>query len=181
MSEIYDKVNADQDPLRKLISKIPGFSGYIERENRRSSDKLLRGVTANRFEGHWKYISSLQKDLINQGEIQYIDDLESAAIKLRQFIDRVRNASYGYSGFFDAVKINEAELARIYEYDLSLLDMEEEVGRAVSNVETSIGTEGLPASIRHLIGLAQQCVDMFNRRSEVIMAGDEIPPQPSEE
>jgi len=181
MSEIYDKVNADQDPLRKLISKIPGFSGYIERENRRSSDKLLRGVTANRFEEHWKYISSLQKDLISQGEIQYIDDLETAAIKLRQFIDRVRNASYGYSGFFDAVKINEEELARIYQHDLSLLEMEEEVGRAVSNVEASIGTEGLPASIRHLISLSQQCVDMFNRRSEVILAEDNVPPQLTEQ
>ena len=181
MSEIYGKVNADQDPLRKLISKIPGFKGYIERENRRSSDKLLRGVIADRFEEHWKYISSLQKELISQGEIQYIDDLETAAIKVRQFVDRVRNASYGYAGLFDAVKINEEELARVYEYDLSLLDMSEDVGRAVSNVETSIGSEGLPASIRHLVSLAQQCVDMFNRRSEVILAEDQVPPQATEQ
>jgi len=181
MSEIYGKVNADQDPLRKLISKIPGFKGYIERENRRSSDKLLRGVIADRFEEHWKYISSLQKELISQGEIQYIDDLETAAIKVRQFVDRVRNASYGYAGLFDAVKINEEELTRVYEYDLSLLDMSEDVGRAVSNVETSIGSEGLPASIRHLVSLAQQCVDMFNRRSEVILAEDQVPPQATEQ
>ena len=181
MSEFYNKVNADQDPLRKLISKVPGFKGYIERENRRSSDKLLRGVIADRFEEHWKYVSGLQRELISQGEIQYIDDLESAAIKLRQFIDRVRNASYGYAGLFDAVKVNEEELARLYEYDLSLLEMAEDIGRAVSNVETSIGTEGLPAAIRHLTGLAQQCVDLFNRRSEVMLAGDENLPEVSDQ
>jgi hypothetical protein len=39
-----------------------------------------------------------------------VDDLEGAAIKLRQFIDRVRTASYGYAGFFDAVKVRSEEL-----------------------------------------------------------------------
>ena len=175
MSDIYGKVNADQDIFKKLVSKIPGFSGYVERANRRASDKLLREVIADRFEEQWKYISGLQRELISQGEIQYIDDLEAAAIKLRQFIDRVRTASYGYAGFFDAVKVNEEELAQIYQHDLSLLDMVDEVSRAVGNVETSIGTEGLPAAIRHLVSLSQQCVDMYNRRSEVIL-GDQQPP-----
>jgi len=181
MSDFFDKVVGEQDAFKKLIAKIPGFNGYVERGDRRMSDKLLREQVALEFETQYQRVSGLQRDLISQGGLAYIDDLEAAAIKLRQFIDRVRNASYGYSGFFDAVKINEEELARIYQHDLSLLEMEEEVGRAVSNVEASIGTEGLPASIRHLISLSQQCVDMFNRRSEVILAEDNVPPQLTEQ
>lgn len=173
MGDIFEKVNSDQDIFKKLLSKIPGFSGYIERTNRRASDKLLREMVSNRFEEQWKYISGLQTELISQGEIGYIDDLERSAIKLRQFIDRVRTASYGYAGFFDAVKVNEEELAKIYAYDLALLDLADEVSHAAGNVESSIGTEGLSAAIRHLTSLSQQCVDTYNRRSEVILAGEE--------
>lgn len=168
MSDIFDKVTGDQDFIKKLFAKIPGFKGYIEREDRRSSDKLLRDNVANEFETLYQRVSSLQRDLISQGEIGYIDDLEVGALKLRQFIDRVRTASYGYAGIFDAIKINQDELAQVYEYDYALLAMSGEVSSAIDNVETSIGTEGLDASIRHLTTVSQQCVDAFNKRSEVM-------------
>jgi len=169
MSDLFDRVTADQDIFKKIFSKIPGFSGYIERQNRRASDKLLRESVANHFEQLWQRISSIQKDLISQGSIEYIDDLESPAIKLRQFIDRVRTASYGYSGFFDAIKINEEELTQVYQYDYTLLQLEDVVGRAIDNVETSIGSDGLPAAIRNLTNTARQCVEAFDKRTEVMI------------
>ena len=122
MSDLFDKVTSSQDIFKKILGKIPGFGGYIERENRRSADKLLRDTIAGKFEEVWKRISAVQKDLVNQGAIEFLDDMESSAIKYRQFIDRVRNASYGYSGLFDAVKINETELAQIYQYDFEMLN-----------------------------------------------------------
>jgi len=171
MSDLFGRITDNQDVIRKLLSKIPGFNGYIERENRRASDKLLREAIADRFEQQWQRISALQTELISTGGIMFVDDLERAAIKVRQFVDRIRHASYGYAPFFDAVKIREEELAKVYEYDLTLLNSVDEVGRAVDNVETSIGTDGLPASIRNLTSLAQQAVDAFNLRSEVLMGG----------
>ena len=168
MSDIFQQVSGDQDPIKKILAKIPGFKGYIERGDRRMSDKLLRDMIANEFETLYQRVSSLQRDLISQGEIGYLDDLEAAAIKLRQFIDRVRTASYGYAGLFDAIKIKEEELAQVYEYDNALLALSEQVQSAIDNVETSIGTEGLNAAIRHLITVSQQCVDAFNKRSEVM-------------
>ena len=155
MSDLFDRVTGDQDIFKKLFSKIPGFSGYIERQNRRASDKILREAVANKFDLLQQRISSLQRDLISQGEITMIDDLEAAAIKLRQFTDRVRTASYGYSGFFDAVKINEEELATVYQYDLALLNSGDEIDQSIDNVEASIGTDGLPAAIRNLTNLSR--------------------------
>ena len=171
MSDLFDQVTGDQDIFKKLASKIPGFNGYIERQNRRAADKLLRETIADHFEALYKRVSALQTDFISQGEILYVDDLEKAAIKLRTFIDKIRRASYGYSGFFDAVKVNEEELARVYEYDNALLDLEDEVGHAINNVEASMGSEGLPSSIRHLTSKAQDCLDAFNSRDEVMQQG----------
>lgn len=168
MSDLFEKVTGDQDIFKKLASKIPGFKGYIERSNRRAADKLLREQVADRFEELWQRVSAMQVDFISQGEILYVDDLEKAAIKLRTFIDKVRRASYGYSGFFDAAKVNEEELARVYEYDNAMLDLVDEISRAIDNIEASMGTDGLPASIRNLVTKAQDCITVFNRRDEVM-------------
>ena len=173
MSDLFNRITDDQDIIRKLFSKIPGFNGYVERENRRAADKILREAVADRFEELWQRISSIQTDLISAGGLEYMDDIERAAIKIRQFIDRIRHASYGYSPFFNATKVNEAELAKVYEFDSALFDNVDIVGRAIDNVETSIGTDGLPAAIRHLTSLSQETVDMYNQRSEVLMGGVE--------
>jgi len=168
MSDLFEKVTGDQDIFKKLASKIPGFSGYIERSNRRAADKLLRETIADRFEELYQRVSTLQTDFISQGELQYVDDLEKAAIKIRTFIDKIRRASYGYSGFFDATKVNEEELTRVYEYDNAMMDLVDEVGRAIDNVEASMGTDGLPAAIRNLVSKTKDCIMVFNRRDEVM-------------
>jgi hypothetical protein len=171
IEQLFEKVQSDMDPFKKIASKIPGFSGYIERQSRRDADKLLRDQIADRFDEQWQRISALQRQFISEGEIAYVDDLEAAAIKLRQFIDRVRRAPRGYSSMFEAVKINEDELAQLYVYDAAMLELVDEVSRAIDNVEASIGSDGLPAALRNLSSVAQQCVEVYNRRSEAVYAG----------
>jgi hypothetical protein len=173
MSDILGRVTNDQDIFKKLLGKIPGFSGYVDRNNRRSADKLLRETVASRFDELGQRISAIQRDLISQGGLSWVDDMEGAAIKLRQFTDRVRTASYGYAGFFDAVKINSEELAQIYQYDLALLQSGDEVQSAIENVEASLGTDGLGAAIRSLVQKSADCVSAFDKRSQVILGGSQ--------
>ena len=167
--QIYGKVTEDMDPFKKILNKVPGFGGYIERQKRRDSDKLIREYLFDQFRKLEGRVSRMQRDFISQGEIKYVDDLEATAIKLRTFADRIKTAARGYSGLFDAVNVNEAELTQIYEYDSSMLDLVDEVDRAIDNVESSVGTDGLPAAIRHLETKAGDCIQAFNDRENVIL------------
>jgi hypothetical protein len=169
--QLFGKVSSDIDPFKKILNYIPGFKGYIERQKRRDADKLLRDTIANRIEEKWARISALQRDFISRGEIALVDDLEAAAIKLRTFADRIRRAPRGYSSLFEAVKINEEELAQLYQYDASMLELSDSVGRAIDNIEASIGTDGLAAAIRNLVSVTQQCIDVYDRRDEVVTIG----------
>ena len=171
MSDLFDRVTSQQDPLKKLMAKIPGFKGYIARADRRSADKLLREIISDQFQALWQRLSSIQRDLVNAGRIDVMDEVEIAAVRLRQFIDRIKTAAYGYSGFFDAVKVNEAELEKVYQYDLTLVSMGGEVSSAIDNLEASMDTDGFPASIRNLNQKTQDCLDAFNKRSEVMKLG----------
>jgi hypothetical protein len=170
MDEFFQKVTSQQDPFKRLGSLIPGFKGYIERQNRRDADKLLRDTVARRFDEQWRRASQLQVEMVSSGMIQYVDDMERAALQLRTFIDKITTAPRGYSGLFDAVKINENELEAIYQYDAAFFDLAEQVGRALDNVEASLGDEAaLPAAIRNVTSIARMAVETYNRRMEVVI------------
>lgn len=169
MDDFFRKVTTMQDPFKKLASYIPGFSGYVERQNRRDADKILRDTVARRFEEQWKRASQIQTDMVSNGMIAYVDDMEKAAINLRTFIDKISAAPRGYSGLFDAVKINEKELEAIYQFDAAFFDLAEQIARANDNVEASMGDEtALPAAIRNLTTLARLANETYNKRSEAV-------------
>ena len=155
MSDLFEKVTNAQDIFKNLASKIPGFGGYVERQNRRAADKLLRETVANRYEELYSRASALQAELVSGGMISQVDDMEKAVIKIRTFIDKISKAAYGASGLFDAVKINEEELAKLYAFDNAFLADE----------------AALPAAIRNLTTLAREAVTTFEKRGEVITSG----------
>ena len=169
MTDMYQNVTGQLDPFKRLASNIPGFKGYIERQSRRDADKLVRDTVARRFTELWTRASNLQKELIGAGKIEFVDDMEQAALQLRTFIDKISTAARGYAGFFDAVKINEKELEQLYNFDLAFLDLSDQVSHALDNVEASLADEAaLPAAIRNIISLARQAVETLNRRTEAI-------------
>ncbi len=169
VSDPLGKITEGEDLIGKVRNFLAGFMGYVDRENRREADKLLRETIAQRYEEQWGRISELQRQLVSEGQLELVDDLEAATIKLRAFVDRVKGASYGYAGFFDAVRIHSDELVKVYEYDIALLEGAQNIANAVDNVAASIGSDGLPAAIRNLITLSQEAIDAYNRRDEVIL------------
>ena len=169
MSDFFEKVSSQVDPFKKLVSYIPGFSGYVERQNRRDADKLLRETVARRFDEQSVRASRLQAEMAGNGMLMYVDDMERATLALRTFIDKISGAARGYSGMFDAVKINEKELEAIYQFDAAFFDLADQIKNGLDNVEASMGDESaLPAAIRNITSLARLAVETFERRAEVV-------------
>jgi hypothetical protein len=168
MSDLFDTVKGGQDIFKKLLSYIPGFSGYIERTNRRAADKLLREQVALKYNELAARTSRLQKDIAEAGQIDFLDDIDSVGLKMRTFADRIKNASYGYSGFFDAVKINEKELEKIYAFDTAFFMLADQISSGLDNVEAAVAGEGLKAAIRAVNSLARQAGETYDRRYESI-------------
>ncbi len=170
MTDPLDKITDGKGIVAKIRNFLSGFIGYVEAGERRTADKMLREQISQRFEEQWGRVSEIQREFISSGNLELVDDLEAAAIKLRTFADRIKTASYGYSGFFDAVNIDKDEILKLYEYDLELLEKSDQIGRAIDNIHHSIGTEGLPAAIRNLVSASQEVIDIYNRREEVILS-----------
>ena len=81
------KITAGDDLLGKIRNTLSGFIGYFDRENRREADKLLRTTIANRYEQQWSRISAIQRQMMESGQLESVDQLEAAALKLATRIE----------------------------------------------------------------------------------------------
>lgn len=122
MNDQLEKARERRNFLERLGSKIPGFSGYLEREMRREVDKLQRDWLADQVDRARFAINGKIREWSREGRLANLDRASSVEKALDRLANRIRHADYGSSGFFDAVKIGQSELDRIYEFDLALTE-----------------------------------------------------------
>ncbi len=106
---LMDKARAGQNALEQIANAIPGFAGYRDRELRRDADRLEREHLADRLETCKKGLNEAATAVSRSGNLDGINDIETARKRLDKVIARIRHADRGYSGFFDPVKVDEGD------------------------------------------------------------------------
>jgi hypothetical protein len=167
--------------MERLADRVPGYRGYADKEHRRDTDKLEREHLADRVRAVKTPLGDVVRDLSGAGRLFEVGPVERVIKKLDRVENRIRYASYGYSGFFDAVKVQEAELDSIYRFDLSLVqrvDALEEKARGLrAQAETAAG---LKAAAADLEGALDEFEHYFDGRHNAVNSfgqGQE-PPSP---
>lgn len=124
--------SSEKNFVEKFLDLIPGLSGYRKREDRRTTDKRLREYLAGRIDIARKKIGDLKLELTNEGKLSELDKIGNIEKKLVKIGDTIRFVSYGYSGLFDQLKIDEDELDILYNHDLKFVETIEELENAIS-------------------------------------------------
>lgn len=146
MDRLLDKARSSQNALERLVNMIPGFSGYREKDLRRTADGLQREHLARRLEETKKPLNDLSLAKSREG-LGAMNEIETARKRLDKVIARIRFAERGYSGFFDAVKVDENLLAKAYEFDLGLLQDVEAISQAAGEARKTSATQPLISAI----------------------------------
>jgi len=172
MVDIKGIIESGKGGLEKLISSIPGYKGYKDKDVRRDADKVLRTYVADQLDGQRRRLSELQLQLVSSGQLDLLDDLDAAVKKIQILVDRIRTAAYGYTGFFNVIKVKEAQLDALYNFDNALLEEVGKVAAAVEQVKKAIAAkENLAESIADCVTVAQEANYTFDRREEAILQG----------
>ncbi|MGD8967629.1 MAG: hypothetical protein PVI07_08985 [Anaerolineae bacterium] len=170
MVDIYGKAEEQRNALQKVVDSIPGWGGYQKRQRRREADKLLRQMLADKLGEQRRRLDKAQKELLGHGRLDLLDDVESAVTQLKTFTDRIRFASYGYAGLFDAVKIREEELKQIYDFDAALIEYVERLDTANDHLRSAISEgQGLEEVLDVIEEIVREANDTFDRREHLIL------------
>ena len=150
MTDGVESARERRNLLERLGAKIPGFSGYLEREMRREVDKMQRDWLAERLDRTREALQRRIRDWSRSGNLANLDLASSVDKRLDRIANRIRHADYGITGFFDAVKIYEPELERLYAFDLALVDEVEALARRTDDLPGTAAEPELPQIVFRL-------------------------------
>lgn len=171
VEDLYEKIKGESTSLGKLLEKIPGLRGYMERGRRREADQLLRETIAASLEQSRLNLSGVHRELSRDIVLamDYAEELGSADTKLMGLIGKIKDAPQGYAGFFDAVKVKEEDLARIYAFDESMLNHVDAINESIDALSTAVTTGGdIDATLRRLNTVLAMANEDWAGRDNVI-------------
>lgn len=155
---------SEKNFLEKIASHVPGIAGYRDREGRRETDRRLREFLAGRVEEGRQSVNRIRQLVIDSGALGLMNDVGRLDRELQKAASSLRYADYGFSGFFDQVKIGEAELDRVYAFDQALLG---DVNQMVSRLQETTKEAPDAATLADLAGLAEELDRKIVRRKEI--------------
>ena len=170
LGDLTEKIQASANKFEKLVATIPGYAGYKQKEQRREADKLLRLHVAHAYEAQLQRANKLQYDLSAQGALRVIVAVDRAVTKLQMLIDRIRSASYGYAGLFDAVKVDEAALDALYNFDEAMLDGVQVVATRLDKLAELAAGDGVTMTdVNELVAELDTLNATLGQRQDVVL------------
>ena len=151
-SNIFDKIG----------SLIPGYKGYVARDEFRNTDKKLREHLARIIQQAESLIVLHQKTLIDANEMQSCKEWEISRKSLNTLFSKIKNNTYGESSFFSENQLKEEELEKIYGYDL-------EISERISLISKTAQEEiNQPLSSGFIIQQIREIESIFIKRLDFI-------------
>ena len=122
MPDLRQKVEEDRGFIKKIQSVIPGYAGYRRREDIRAADDLLRIQLSERMGRARFEVEKCRKALVDAMLTEQLDRLGQLINKFKTVEGAVRHAEGGYTGISAQIRIEEAELDQLYEFDYNMIN-----------------------------------------------------------
>lgn len=169
MVDLYQDIVNNRGTLRNWMDKVPGLRGYMDKGDRRTADRMLREHIAGQLEQRLNRFTALEKKIIKAGGMSLMSDTNEAKTKFQTYISKVKAAPPGYSGFFAAVKVDEAAMDELYAFDEAQVRYIERMDGLLNDLETAIGSgENIGQAIQAVYNLAEEAIQAFSLREDVL-------------
>ena len=156
--------------VESILRRIPGFRGYLEKEYRRESDELQRKWLADRLGVAKSDLDRLSQKLVDAVRIDDIPKIDRLRNRLEKLIGRIAGAVQGYSGVFDLVRIDESVLDKVYDHDVTMMELTEKTAAAVESLSPS--DPDLSTSLDNVIAQVDALDNTFNAREQILKGLD---------
>ena len=175
MSDKNDELSNVQGQMslpEKIAAFVPGFRGYKEKELRRESDRLIRNHLYLKLSIEKTDLREIEQKLADRRYFDVLTDMDRLLAKMDRVVEKINHASYGYSGFFDAVKVKEENLDHMIDFDNKLLDginaLTTEIDAFKADLASGV-TTNLKTRVQNVTDKLESLENTFDQRNEVIL------------
>ncbi len=155
--------------IETVIKGLPGVRGYVKKELRRDADWGVRQMLATRLMEQKEKLLNIQKGMLKAGGLEGLDEIDGVVRNLQTLIDRIKTASQGYAGLFDAERIGEGQLAALHRFDVALT---EEIAKITDTIATLADAEEKSNPLAAVATAVAEMNSLVLRRSEAVTDPD---------
>jgi molecular chaperone GrpE (heat shock protein) len=170
--DVYSEAKSQMRLSERIAAFLPGFRGYKEKELRRESDRLIRNHLYLKLSTAKSDLKSIFQKLSDRRYLDVLADMDRLVAKMDRVVEKVNHASYGYTGFYDVVKVKEASLDRMIDFDNKLLDGIDSLAADVNTFKAELAsgeTKNLKEGIQNITDKLESFEETFDKREEVIL------------
>lgn len=164
-----DAVKSKENFLEKITRIIPGYDGYVNRDNSRELDTILRNTLATRLDANHIKFKNVTLNLSQRGKLFESDGIDKLDKKLQLCVAKFKSAARGYSGAFDVVKVKEDKLNQLYQFDANLLNNVDTITAACNDMDNnSKANVEIKADMDKAGALMDELVKQFEERENIL-------------
>jgi uncharacterized protein YoxC len=170
--DVYKETKDQMRLSERIAAWIPGFHGYKEKEMRRESDKLVRNHLYLKLSNAKTNLRGISQKLADRRYMDVLTDVDRLLAKMDRIVEKINHASYGYTGFFDAVKVKEENLDRMIAFDNQLVESVNALSAEIDAFKADLAsgiTTNLKTRIQNVTDKLDSLEDTFDKRGEVIL------------
>lgn len=152
--------------VENLLNRMPGYTGYRQKESMRDDDRRLREQIARQLQQAISDLSSVGSRLAQNRQLGRISAVEDTVTRIRHLESRVRTATYGYGGIFSDRDVDALALAQVRQFDVAF---QERVGGLTQSVGAVTSADSVDPSALDAINREIDALNtLFNSRGDVI-------------
>jgi uncharacterized protein Yka (UPF0111/DUF47 family) len=117
-------------------------------------------------------LREIEQKLADRRYFDVLTDMDRLLAKMDRVVEKVNHASYGYSGFFDAVKVKEGNLDNMIAFDNKLIDGITALTAEVDAFKADLAsgaTTNLKTRVQNVTDKLESLENTFDQRNEVIL------------
>ncbi len=157
--------------VERLLKGLPGISGYVDKDMRRDADKRVRDAIAASLAQSQAALTAVQNALLKGGGLAMMDEVNDVAVNLQTLADRIKTASYGYAGLFDAARIKEQQIDALVRFDRAMAVEVGAIDASFAALAQAVKERtDVEAAIEQLGAKVQEMNLLFSKRSEAVQA-----------
>jgi hypothetical protein len=152
--------------VERLLNRVPGYTGYRQKESMRDDDRRLREEIARELSQSVDRLTSVSSRMAADRQLSQISSVENTIGRVRQLESRVRTATYGYGGIFSDRSVDEYALQQLKQFDVAFQQGVDELAALIAEASSSQGVD--TATYQQIDQNLTDLNRLFDTRGDVI-------------
>ncbi len=167
LENLKKRIGESKDLVDRIIDKLPGYTGYVEKGELYEADRVVRGFVAAKLLDCKRHVDEAIRAETKKGAMEHLADLESINTLIEKAHKKCAYAEFGRSASSSKVNPSSEEMTRVIEFDWRMIAKADELDAEIARL--SAAQENFAAEIERIRKIVSDFERDFDQRKNIVL------------